>query len=247
MGNVQNIADAAAGGRQLEAFVGLLLAARRVLFWVCYCRAGASLLYCSCCDAELDEGRRAQGHASGCPVGGLAHAVEEIYRRVSIETLAAIWPLDAADAWDYETDNAPRKPPATAAAAGAVPVDWAPNTLEDFGEPWLVGEDGALVEEGEAWGGSNGRTVIDRNRQLMPASFEQARRIAAAVNLCAGAPTEGLERAFTEIAAATPQWALLALDISNLHRGHLAAIREFIDGVVKEAARPAPPEYVRPQ
>jgi hypothetical protein len=81
----------------------------------------------------------------------------------------------------------------------------------------------------------------------MPANFEQARRIAAAVNLCAGAPTEALERAFIEIAAATPQWALLALDVSNLHRGHLAAIRDFIDGVVKEAARPAPPEYGRPQ
>jgi hypothetical protein len=63
------------------------------------------------------------------------------------------------------------------------------------------------------------------------------RRVAACVNLCAGAPTEALEFAYDEISASSPQWALLALNISNLSRAHVAMVRDYIDDVVKAAAR----------
>lgn len=77
--------------------------------------------------------------------------------------------------------------------------------------------------------------------------YVYARRIAAAVNLCAGAPTEALEQAFQEIASTSPRWALLALNIQNLNAGHVASIRDFVDDVVKAAAAPAPIDYGGPQ
>jgi hypothetical protein len=139
-----------------------------------------------------------------------------------------------------------RKPPVRADGTGAeaVAVGPDPGCMVDFGEPWRISADHRAI-------------ILDRRGVAMndpdPAleageEHSAARRIVAAVNLCAGAPTEALENAFQEIASTSPRWALLALNISNLTRAHVAMVRDYIDDVVKAAARHDPARgFGRPQ
>jgi hypothetical protein len=123
-----------------------------------------------------------------------------------------------------------RKPPVRAGSDGAeaVAIEVSAAASVDFGEPWrLVAVDGALA-------------VLDRADKikffLSDENDPNIRRVVAAVNLCAGGPTEALENAFDEIASTSPRWALLAVNISVLTRAHIAMLRDYIDEVVKQAA-----------
>jgi hypothetical protein len=136
-----------------------------------------------------------------------------------------------------------RKPPARVDETGAEAVAVGPGeTIEDWGEPWEVGLiGGALAAAVDRAGEVKFAALGDTDAALV-------RRVAACVNLCAGAPTEALEFAFTEIASTSPRWALLALNISNLTRAHVAMVRDYIDDVVKAAGRKDPARgFGRPQ
>jgi len=209
-------------------------------------------------------------HAPACPLGGVTRALAELAGALSIEEIAAMADDGAGPAESEprpagrppgvpEGHVAPasgRKPPARVSglAAGLVPaldtVEISPVAIAvldaglDFGEPWQASPiDPSMILD------RAGREIHDGWGSALTADEDPvySRRMAAAMNLCAGARTEALEQAFEQIASTTPRWALLAIDVQNLGAGQMAAIRDFIDMVVKDAAAPRATDYGRPQ
>jgi hypothetical protein len=242
-------------------FVRLLFAAQNLIARLRYCHAGEPGLYCAVCAvclAEAGDGWPAGLHADGCPVGQVAAVVAELMSTVTVEELgrglepaaggaALSWaaavrrafgagrqePPEAAGGPGGGQGSPGRKPPARAGTgAEAIAIEISAAGTVDFGEPWRL----AAIE--------GGMMVLDRAGQVKffvtDENDPNMRRVAACVNLCAGMPTHALENAFTEIASTSPRWALLALNMSNLTHAHVAMLRDYIDDVVKAAAREDP-------
>lgn len=245
-----------------EVFIRLMFAARALAFQGTFAMGG-TVQICPWCGWRQPEGEAPipGRHERACCMGVLTGLLAELEGLMTVTQIAErIDSFSEGRAGRHEAERKSgaaakngvgagikgpgRKPPARALpgeSGGAVAV--LPLTA-DFGEPWrtapadstlVIDRAGIEIHVGMASELAAGDDLL------------YARRIAAAVNLCAGAPTEALESAFEEIASSTPRWALLAFNIQNLNTGQIAGIRDFIDDVVKYAAVPVPIDYGRPQ
>lgn len=248
----------AARERQVNgALMRLMLVTRVLVYRARYFQAGNEGAFCFWCTKATPPGEAwlPGRHETACPIGGVTAIMAELAELLSVNGFRE---MDArgqegrpAGLPPFSADlGSGRKPPARVVGleASNAAVSVLPRPPVDCGEPWRVryppsnlGHD-RYGQEIYATGAG-----MHPGMHLAGDEYVYARRIAAAVNLCAGAPTEALEQAFQEIASTSPRWALLALNIQNLNAGHVASIRDFVDDVVKAAAAPAPIDYGGPQ